>query len=161
MSNLIVITFENEHDAGAVFDSLRRHSDRISLDDSAIIVKDENGKVHVKNQMDRGVVIGAVGGGFLGLLLASIFFPVAGLIIGALGGALVGASADLGIQKKFVQEVSEDLQPGTSALFVLVRGADPNVALGVLRPYKGTVRHTSLDPDKEEQVRDALKKEIR
>jgi uncharacterized membrane protein len=158
MPNLVVITFEDEFEAGKVFDSLRRHKDRISLDDSAIIVKDENGKIHVKNQTDRGVVIGAVGGGFLGLLLASVFFPFAGLIIGALGGALVGASMDLGIQKKFVQEVSEDLSPGTSALFIIVRDADPAVALGLLRPYKGTIRHTSLDPDAEERLRDVLKK---
>ena len=158
MSNLIVITFDDEHQAGEVFDSLRRHRDRISLDDSAIIVKDENGKVHVRNQMDRGVVIGAVGGGFLGLLLAGIFFPFAGLILGALGGALVGASTDMGIQKKFVEEVSADLKPGTSALFIIVRDADPNIALGILRQYQGTVRHTSLDPDAEEQIRDALKK---
>jgi uncharacterized membrane protein len=158
MPNLVVITFEDEVEAGKVFDSLRRHKDRISLDDSAIIVKDENGKIHVKNQTDRGVVIGAVGGGFLGLLLASVFFPFAGLIIGALGGVLVGASMDLGIQKKFVQEVSEDLSPGSSALFIIVRDADPAVALGVLRPYKGTIRHTSLDPDAEERLRDVLKK---
>ena len=159
MSHLIAIVFEDIDEAGRVRETIRKgqHADYISLDDSAIVVKDENGKIHVKNQMDRGLAIGTVGGGFLGLLLGGIFFPVAGLLVGAAGGALVGASMDMGIQRKFVQQVADDLQPGTSALFVVVAQADPNIALGILRQHKGTVYHTSLDPDQEQRIRDALK----
>lgn len=159
MPNLIVITFDDMDEAGQVRESLKKleKSGSLSLDDSAVIVKDENGKVHVKNQMDRGVKVGAVGGGLLGLLIASIFFPVAGIVVGVLGGMGVGALADMGIQKSFVKEVSESITNGSSALFVISRGGDPNAALAVLRPYKGTVYHTSLDPEDEESLRRALK----
>jgi uncharacterized membrane protein len=162
MSYLVVVTFDGPEEAGKVRDTLRsaQRADFLSLDDSAVIVKDEEGKVHVKNEMDRGVKIGAIGGGMLGLLIGGIFFPLAGLLVGILGGGLVGKLADTGIDQNFVKEVSEDLQPGTSALFFIVRAANPDVALAALRPYKGTVRHTSFPPETEEELRRVLSKRM-
>lgn len=162
MSNLVVITFDNAEEAGQVRETLRsaEHAEYLKLDDSAVVVKDEEGKVHVKNEMDRGVKIGAIGGGLVGLLIAGVFFPIGGLVLGALGGALVGKSVDLGVDQKFVKEVSEDLQPGTSAIFFIVREANPDVALAALKPYRGTVRHTTLPPEAEDELRRILKKKI-
>ena len=162
MSHLVVISFDNAEEAGKVRETLRsaERSDYLSLDDSAVIVKDEKGKIHVKNEMDRGVKIGAIGGGLLGLLLASVFFPVAGILVGAALGGLIGKSVDLGIDQKFVKEVAEDLEPNTSAIFFLVRAANPDVAVAALKPYKGTVRHTSFPPEAEDELRRILKKRI-
>jgi uncharacterized membrane protein len=156
MANLVVITFDNEEEASEVREALLKQKEYISLDDSAVVVKDEEGKVHVKNQTDRGVLVGAVGGGVIGLLLASVFFPLAGLLVGAVGGALVGRTMDLGIDQKFVQDVSEALQPGTSALFIIAREARPDVALATLKPFKGQVYHTSLSTEAEESLRRVL-----
>ncbi len=159
MSNLIVLTFDDTEQAGQAFAALKKaQSDgNINIDDSAVIVKDESGKVEIKNQMDKGVKWGAVGGGLLGLLLASVFFPLAGLVIGALGGALVGKSLDLGVDKKFVKEVTESLKPGSSALFVIGSSAHADVVVATLRPFKGTIYQTTLDTDKVEALKDALK----
>jgi uncharacterized membrane protein len=156
------MTFDNPDEAGKVRDTLRsaERASYLNLDDSAVIVKDEEGKIHVKNEMDRGVKVGAIGGGLLGLLVGGIFFPLAGLLVGALGGGLVGKFAGTGIDRKFVKEVSDDLQPGTSALFIIVREANPNVAVAALKPYEGTVYHTSLPPETEEELRRLLSKRI-
>jgi uncharacterized membrane protein len=158
----VVITFDNAEAAGKVRETLRsaQKSDYLSLDDSAVIVKDEEGKIHVKNEMDRGVKVGAIGGGLLGLLLAGIFFPVGGLLVGAALGGLIGKSVDLGIDQKFVKEVADDLEPNSSAIFFIVREANPDVAVAALRPYKGTVRHTSFPPEAENELRRILKKKI-
>jgi len=160
MSNLIVITFDNAEEAGKVRAAIReeQHHDLISLDDSAVVVRDEAGKVHVKNEIDRGVKIGAVGGGLLGLLIGGLFFPLAGLLVGVLGGMGVGAASGLGIQKSFVKEVSDSLQPGTSALFLIIRQANANAVVAALKPYKGQVLQTSLDPEDEETLRRVLEK---
>jgi uncharacterized membrane protein len=158
MPNLVVIVFENEEEAGQVRESVRQlqRQGLISLDDSAVVVKDANGKVKVHNEVDRGVKVGAIGGGLIGLLLGFIFFPLSGLIMGAVGGALVGRATDLGVDQKFVKDVEAALHPSTSAIFLLVRQADPNAALAALRPYKGTLYHTSLSTEAEESLRRVL-----
>ena len=162
MSNLIVITFDNADEAGKVREAIHKgeHQGQISLDDSAVVVRDEQGKVHVKNQMDRGVKVGGVTGGILGLLIGGLFFPVAGLVVGILGGMGVGKLAHLGIQKDFVKKVSGDLQPGTSALFLIIRQANANAVLGALKPFEGNVYQTSLDPEDEKELRHVLKKNV-
>lgn len=162
MSNLVVITFEGTEEAGKVRDALRslERQNLISLDDSAVIVKDAEGNVRVKNETDRGIKVGAVGGGLLGLFIGSIFFPFAGLIGGALVGAVVGKMADLGVDQKFVREVSMDLGPDSSAIFILVREANANAAISALKPYKGHVYHTSLPSDTEQQLRAILAKQF-
>ena len=162
MSNLIVILFDNAEEAGQVRETLRsaQRENYLSLDDSAVVVKDEDGKIHVKNEMDRGVKIGAVGGGLLGLMLAGIFFPVGGLIIGAVGGALVGKAFNTGIDQKFVKDVEAEMQPGTSAIFFIVREANVDMAVASLRPYKGKVLQTTLPEEDEEELRRILKKKI-
>ena len=158
MSNLIVIVFDNEEEAGEVKEALKKQSQYISLDDSAVVVRDQEGKIHVKDEVDRGVAVGALGGGALGLLIGGLLFPVGGLVLGALGGALVGKLADTGVDKKFIDQVGDHLEPGTSALFVIVREANPNVALATLKPYKGTVIQTSLPTEAEEELRRYLSK---
>ena len=160
MSNLVVLTFEDMVQAGQALEALKKaqSGDYLHLDDAAVVVKDESGKVEIKNQLDKGVKWGAVGGGFLGLLIAGIFFPLAGLAIGAAGGALVGKSMNLGVDGKFVKDVTETLKPGTSALFVVTSKSNPDVAIGALRPFKGTVYQTTLPTEAVESLRDALKK---
>ena len=158
MSYLIVVAFDDPDEAAQVRESLSKgeHGGYIKLDDSAVVVKDEEGKIHIKNELDRGVKVGAVGGSLLGLLILGIFTPIGALIIGAIGGAVVGSLTDHGIQKKFVEEVSEALQPNTSAIFFIVRDATPDYAIALMRNYEGKIIQTSLPEDAEESLRDAL-----
>jgi uncharacterized membrane protein len=160
MANLIVIAFDDPDQAGQVRESLAKgeHGGYISLDDSAVVVKDADGKVHIKNELDRGVKIGAVGGGLLGLLVGAIFFPLGAMLMGALGGAVVGSLLDMGVSKNFVKEVSESLGPNSSAIFLIVRDANPDYAIAAMRQFNGKIIQTTLDESAEENLRDALKK---
>lgn len=159
MSELIVLTFEDTEQAGLVLEALKKvdHSGYLKIDDAAVVVKDESGKIHVKNQTDTGVKWGAFGGGMLGLILASVFFPLAGLAVGVIGGALIGKSLDMGVDKKFVKDVTETLKPGTSVLFVLGSSSNPAAVAGAFRPFQGTIYQTTLPTEAVEQLRDALK----
>lgn len=159
MSNLVVLTFDDTEQSGAAFEVLKKAQSGgyLKLVDAAVIVKQESGKVEIKNQLDSGIKRGAVGGGLIGLLLAGVFFPLAGMVIGAVGGALVGKSMDLGVDPKFVKDVTETLKPGSSALFLMVKDAQPDVAIGVLRPFKGTIYQTTLPSEAVEALHEALK----
>ena len=158
MSNLIVLSFDSPDEAQQVKDSLRQLAKQggISLNDTAVVVKDEDGSVHVDNQVSHGTMVSTGVGALLGVLLGGFLFPIGGLLLGAAGGALVGRLADLGVDGKFVKDVADRLQPGSSALFVLVRDTDPTAALATLRQYKGTVLQTTLSSEAEANLKDAL-----
>jgi uncharacterized membrane protein len=160
MSNLVVLTFDDKHQATEAFEALKKAQSGgyLKIDDAAVIVKQESGKVDVKNTMDTGVKWGAVGGGLLGLLLASVFFPLAGLAIGAFTGALLGKAMNLGVDKKFVKDVTETLKPGSSALFVIGSSEHANAVAAALRPFQGTIYQTTLPTEAVESLQDALRK---
>lgn len=159
MSDLIVVVFDDAEQAGKAFQSIKdiQSSSQLKIDDAAVIVKEESGKVSVKNTMDTGVKYGALGGSVLGLLLASVFFPLAGLMIGAGLGALVGKAFHKGVDQDFVREVTEQLEPGSSALFVMVNGQHTGGVVAAMQPYKGTLYQTTLPTDVEDSLKDALK----
>lgn len=161
MSNLIVIVYDDQDRASGVRKALGQvqGAGRISLDDSAVVEKDADGKIHVRNEIDRGIKVGATGGGLLGLFIGALFGgPIGAMVLGGLGGALVGKLANLGISQKFVKEVSGELKPGTSALFFIVRDAEPDYAMAAVRQYGGSLYHTSLPKEAEEELRGALKR---
>jgi uncharacterized membrane protein len=60
------------------------------------------------------------------------------------------------VDKKFIQDVTESLKPGTSALFILVSGGDITNVLAAIRPYQGTLYQTTLPTDLENELRSAL-----
>jgi uncharacterized membrane protein len=87
------------------------------------------------------VAAGAVGGAF-----------------GAAGGALDAKwwKDDFGIPEDFVQEVGAQVQPGDSAIFALLRSADPTVVAAQLGSYGGVVLSTTLTPEQAKRVEEML-----
>jgi uncharacterized membrane protein len=159
MSSLVVVSFESTEEAATVLESLKGQTKygNISFKDTAVVSKDADGKVHVKNEVSQGTMMATGVGALLGLLLGGFLFPFAGILLGAGGGALVGRFMNLGVDGDFVKEVSEALQPGTSALFVLVHDANPDVVRAILQEHHGKVLHTTLSPEAEENLMKALK----
>lgn len=159
MPNLVVLTFDDVDKAGEVLDALReeQHQHDISLDDSAVVIKAEDGSIEVDNEVDRGVKVGAIGGGLLGLLIGFLLGgPIASLALGAIAGALGGDLANLGIDQRFIDDVSAALEPGSSALFVMIREADPEATAETLAPYKGQIYYTNLPDETEAELRQVL-----
>lgn len=159
MSDLIVIGFSDEFKADEVLLDLRKleREHLIDLEDAAIVVRNKDGKVRVK-QTQELVTSGALSGGFWGLLIGMIFFePLLG-ILGAAVGALSGALTDIGIDDNFIQELGNTIEPGTSAIFVLVRKSTPDKVLDDLSKFEGKVLRSSLSHEDEDKLQAALTK---
>jgi uncharacterized membrane protein len=159
MSNILVITFEDEDQGLSVLRSLKSlaNQDMLSLDDAAVITKDSKGKVQVKNMTEKNVAVGAVAGGLVGLALASFLFPIAGIAIGAAGGAVLGKTLGNGVDKQFIKDVTEAITPGSSAILFIVSRENTGMLITALEPYSGKLYQTSFDSEVEEEIRKALK----
>ncbi len=127
------------------------------MEDAAVVVRNKDGKVKV-NQEANMVGAGAIGGAFWGLLIGLIFFvPVFGMVLGAAAGAIAGKYSEVGMDHQFIKEVGSTIQPGNSALFMLIREATPDKVMDGLEKYKNVkVLKTSLSKDQEEHLMNAF-----
>jgi len=159
MSHILAITFDDENQGMAVLQSLKhlQTQEILKLDDAAVIVKDAEGKVQVKNLTESNVKGGAAIGGFIGLLIGGLLFPVAGIALGLAGGALIGKSLGNGVDKKFVKDIQESLKPGNSAILFIVSQENVGVLINALEPYNGKIFQSSFDSEVEDEIRKSLK----
>jgi len=61
-----------------------------------------------------------------------------------------------GIDDTFVRRVSDNLKPGTSAIFAVVRRSTPDKVIPEISKYGGKVLHTSLPKEAEDRLNAAL-----
>jgi uncharacterized membrane protein len=166
MSDMIAVAFKGEHTAGQVLNKLQALQKEylIDLEDSCVVVRDASGQVHLKqavNLTKAGAASGGLQGAMWGTLIGLLFLnPLIGMVtgaaIGAGSGALAGALTDYGIDDKFIRSVGSSIEPGSSALFILVRSVTADKVLPELEPFQGTVLRTSLSNEQEERLRQAL-----
>jgi uncharacterized membrane protein len=159
MSNLVGIAYPDEATAQEVARTLAElqteHS--IELDDLVVAVREDNGKIKLRQNFHPGAA-GAAGGALWGGLIGLIFLaPLLGMAVGAAAGGAAGAMADVGVDDKFMKELGAKLPPGGAAVFVLVRRSTPDKVLPRVSQYGGEVLHTSLSEDSEDMLREALR----
>jgi uncharacterized membrane protein len=158
MADLIAIGYPDEATAEAAAEEARRLARDLIIEPDAIasIVRDREGQYHVHTS-HHPVGAGATWGMFWGLLFGLLFFiPVFGLAVGAGLGALMGKVTKTGIDREFQEQVRGMLQPGTSALFLMVEKVTPDKATEAMAKYGGTVLKTSLSKEGEAELQEAL-----
>jgi uncharacterized membrane protein len=158
MSTLLVLAFKDETSAAEMRDKLvgLQKLQIISLSDAAVVVRKEDGKVKVKQAVSL-VGAGALGGAFWGMLIGLFFFaPWLGLAIGAATGALGGALTDTGVDDKFIKEVGNTIEPGHSALFLLVESWTEDKVMDEIKGFDVEVLQTSLSKEDEAKLKAAF-----
>jgi len=158
VSELAVVVFDNETGAAEMRDTLigLQKKGLVTLDDAAVVVRRPDGKVKVKQAVSL-VGMGAMGGAFWGMLVGLLFWmPWLGAAAGALSGALGGGLSDHGLDDGFVKEVGNTIQPGHSALFLLIREANPEKLMDALKQFNGKILHTSLSKEAEAKLRESF-----
>ena len=158
MSTLIAIGYPDETTATAAADEAERLADDLVIQPDAIAVihRDRAGRYHVTTN-HHAVGRGATWGMFWGLLFGLLFFiPVFGMALGAGMGALIGKVTDSGIDEEFQEQVRELVQPGTSALFLIVEKVTPDKAVEAMARFGGTVLTSSMSTQQEAELQVAL-----
>jgi len=155
---MVVLTFKDETSAEQMRDKLTglQKLELIKLSDAAVVVRRQDGKVKVKQAVSL-VGTGALGGAFWGMLIGLLFWaPWLGLAVGAAAGALGGALSDYGVDDKFIKEVGNKIEPGHSALFLLVESWTEDKVLDEVKGFGAEVLQTSLSKDDEARLRAAF-----
>ena len=180
MAELIVVGFKNQmYRASEVLNELLSMNDDWVLDlhDAVAVYRDYNGKLRVDQSYQMTTGQGAAVGGLWGLLIgATLAIPftagasaaaAAGAVAaGAIGGTALGAGAgaadasswkdEFGIPEDFVQQVGVLIQPGDSAIYAILRVANPEIVEDQFRGYGGTILSTNLTRDQQAKVEKVL-----
>jgi len=122
---IIVAAFQEEDAADQALKALKeaKREKLISIDNAAVIKKDDDGKLHIKETADmgggKGAGVGALVGGAIGLLAG----PLGVAAGGALGAAVGGLTAKLydgGFKDDRLRQIGTSLEPGTSAIIAVI-----------------------------------------
>jgi uncharacterized membrane protein len=155
VSELVVIAFENKAGAAEMRDALIevQRQQLVALDDAALVIRGIDNKVKVKQAVGL-VGAGSLGGAFWGMLVGLLFWmPWLGMPLDTLSRALGGKVSDCGVDDGFVREVASTIQPGHSALFLLIRTAMPGRLAEELEQFNGKIMQMSLSKEDEARLR--------
>jgi uncharacterized membrane protein len=160
MSNLVAMVFDDEHTAFQMRAALGKMQKQylIDMEDAVVVTKNAKGKVKLHQALSL-TGMGALGGGFWGLLVGMLFLnPLLGFAIGAGTGAISGKLSDVGIDDDFMKQLGARFNPECSALFVLIRHATLDKVIAGISEFKGKgqVLQTSLSADTEKALQNAL-----
>lgn len=157
MSTLIAVGFDDKTKAAEVLNRLvgLQRDYLLDLEDAVVAVRNEDGKVNIKQSVNLtagGALYGGLWGSLIGLIFAG---PLGMLLTGgttAALGAIAGSVDDYGIDDNFIKDVGNQLQPGSSALFILLRQLVEDKVLDELKGVQGRIIKTSLSKEAEDRL---------
>ncbi len=158
MSELMVLGFENEMEAdrfGLKLAEMQKDM-IVQLQDAAEVIRDPDGKPHVKHG-NHLVGIGAMGGAFWGMLFGLLFFvPFLGLAIGAAMGALFGKMGKTGIDRQVLEQMGDAVPPGKAGWFLLISQLTEDKFMAAIKGTEAKVVRTNLTEEQEQQLKEAF-----
>jgi uncharacterized membrane protein len=134
---------------------------QLVLRDAVVVVKDDDGKVHVRETVDpqagSSALSGAVWTGLLGLFLGGPVGWLAGMGLGAGAGALVAKFVDVGIPDEWVEWFKSAVQPDTATVVALAADIDLSALYREAERFSGgELVHTTLMPGASAHLAEAL-----
>src|SRR3954454_9180571 len=135
VQRLAAISFDDELRAVEFMTAITRlaRDHKLSLHDAVFVVKDPDGRTHIRETKDLQpgptALSAGLWSGLLGLLLGG---PVGMLIAGGIGagaGAVTAKLVDVGVSDEFVAQLREMVRPGTTSVAVLADEIDVDAVL--------------------------------
>lgn len=159
MTTLTVWKFETPDGAEDAEKRLEQLSKEglITIADAAVVSWPADKKSPKTRQMKSLTGAGTLGGAFWGMLFGLIFFvPLLGLAVGAATGALAGSLTDVGIDDEFIKSIRSEIEPGTSALFVMTSDAVIDKVRTAFTGAHAELIHSNLSSQAEARLREVF-----
>ena len=120
---LVVAAFQSEEGAKQALEELKalQKEHAIKVRNVALLSKDAEGKLEIKEPTDAGFVKGAAWGGLGGAVLGIIAGPIGWAAVGgAAVGGLVTKLRDSGFDHARLEEWGKQLKPNSSAIVAII-----------------------------------------
>jgi uncharacterized membrane protein len=153
MSELIAIGYPQEATAQRARDEVNQLIQR--PDTARAIIRNCQGSSWVAGN-PYGLAVGIIWGMFWGLVVGLGLGTGLGVVVGAGLGAVLAKVDRSGINRAFQGRIRGMLEPGMSTLVVRVEMGPSDAVAEVLSRYGGTVLESSLSPDAEWRLQEAL-----
>jgi uncharacterized membrane protein len=153
MSELIAIGYPQEATAQRARDEVNQLIQR--PDTARAIIRNCQGSIWVAGN-PYGLAVGIIWGMFWGLVVGLGLGTGLGVVVGAGLGAVLAKVDRSGINRAFQGRIRGMLEPGMSTLVVRVEMGPSDAVAEVLSRYGGTVLESSLSPDAEWRLQEAL-----
>ncbi|MBV7332365.1 DUF1269 domain-containing protein [Chloroflexi bacterium TSY] len=144
--------------ASKVYASLKQMSDNklVKLEAAAVVIRGYDGEPKLRETTEWSTGSGAGWGAFWGTVVGLAFAgPFAGLLAGAGLGALLGGSAEKAIDPDFLRDVGKAMDPGDSAVFMVIPEGDQHT-LDEVSKFGGVLLTSDLTPEGQQALHKAV-----
>ncbi|MFF5235422.1 DUF1269 domain-containing protein [Dactylosporangium sp. NPDC000521] len=159
MATLTVWKFDTPDGASRAAEKLQDLSKQglVTIEDAATVSWEVGASKPKTHQMHNLTGRGALGGMFWGMLFGLIFLiPLFGMAVGAAAGAISGSLRDVGIDDDFIKRTRDEIQPGTSALFVLTTDVVIDKVRDAFAGDRPKLLHTNLSKEQEDHLHEVF-----
>mgnify|MGYP006285156693 FL=1 len=159
MKTLTVLKFSTPEGAQEMLNKVyeMQNQELITVIDAATVTWPEGRKGPKTKQAVNLTGAAAMDGAFWGMLFGLLFFvPLFGMAVGASMGALTGRFADYGIDDNFIKRIRKEVEPGTSALFLMSTNAVVDRVVEEVKDREFELVSTNLSNEEEEELRTAF-----
>ena len=146
--NVVVVGFAEDDHAYEALTTLKELASQgqIGLDEAAVLVREDDGHIVVKDEVGDPGYAGTASGGLVGLLIGILGGPL-GVLLGGATGLAVGSLFDLADAEdsdSVLSEVSKTIKVGRTSLLAQVAEQSPEVVDSAMARLSGTVVRRSV-----------------
>lgn len=159
-SAVLILTFDDMETGEQALKTLKkwRNEKLVELGDSVVLVKDEDGKVKVRETDEfttkKGVVAGGIAGFTAGLIVGG---PIGGILLGAAAGAATAKGLGMHFDKGEIEAVSESMENASSAICIQIKSVkNKDMLAAAIRESGGKVHELSITEGLETDMEDII-----
>jgi uncharacterized membrane protein len=160
---VVSAVFSDEERAESILEMLQsmHRASTIELKDAALVIRQADGKLHIKETKEVTTAKGAKRGAIIAGIFGVIYPPslIASVIVGGGLGAFWGKIRDTGIKNSSLKQIGDKLQPGQIALVALTDAASAPKIEQAFQGYEAQPVRAQLSSEESTAVVDAANAE--